>query len=226
SCHGQPGGSVYVLGFPSSYVPGQPYVVKLKRSSGATIRNFNASVRAGTGSQTAGTITAGLNTLTYSRAEEPNGVHLSSSNRDSCTFTWTAPAAGTGEVRLYVGAYQGSSQNSGINTRLSLTAAESRPAVEEAGAAPVAVLAFGLWPTVAAGQLFIRVSGNGAGPAAVRITDAAGRLVAGFDVLEEHTTIAWTPATPDGSRLPAGSYFAVLNSGGSRLVRRFALGTD
>ncbi|MCB1058997.1 MAG: T9SS type A sorting domain-containing protein [Calditrichaeota bacterium] len=61
---------------------------------------------------------------TYNVSAEHNGVHLSSSNRTSGTFSWTAPTAGTGSVRLYVGAHQGTSM-SGANTNIVMTAAEA-----------------------------------------------------------------------------------------------------
>lgn len=122
SCHGSIGGTIAASGFPQDYVPGQTYTITLRKLSGNSIRNFNASCRIGTGSQNAGTIAAGTGTSTYNRTNETNGVHLSSSNRDSCTFSWTAPAAGTGTVRLYVAGLQGG--ESGLNTVIALVSDE------------------------------------------------------------------------------------------------------
>jgi hypothetical protein len=116
SCHGSSGGTVTVSGFPSYYSPGQAYTVTIRHSSGTSIANFNCSIRIGTGSSNAGTITAGLNTATYNVSGETNGVHFSARDRDSGNFTWTAPDTGTGTCRLYLGGLQGSSdgQNSTI----------------------------------------------------------------------------------------------------------------
>jgi hypothetical protein len=127
SCHGSSGGTVTAVGFPATYAPGQQYQITLRHSGGSTIQNFNASVRIGTGSSNAGTIMAGMNCGTYNVSGETNGVHLSSTGRDSALFMWTAPAAGTGAVKLYVGAHQSSSA-SGANTTIQVTAQEAASA--------------------------------------------------------------------------------------------------
>jgi hypothetical protein len=114
SCHGSSGGTVTVTGFPAQYSPGQSYLITIQRVSGSSIANFNGSCRIGTGSQNAGTISAGTLTATYNVSGETNGIHLSSNNQTSATFNWAAPASGTGTVRLYVAAHQGTA--SGANT--------------------------------------------------------------------------------------------------------------
>ncbi|MDK9700663.1 MAG: T9SS type A sorting domain-containing protein [bacterium] len=115
SCHGNSSGTMQVVGFPAEYTPGQQYRISIRKTSGSSIRNFNASCRVGTGSTNAGVITASTNTAVYSVTGETNGIHLSTSGRDSGVFNWTAPAAGTGTVRLYMGGMQGTSAN-GPNT--------------------------------------------------------------------------------------------------------------
>jgi hypothetical protein len=122
SCHGSGGGTVSVFGFPQSYTPGQQYLITVRKLSGSTISNFNASCRIGTGSTNAGTLAAGTNTSTYSATGESNGIHFTSANHDSGRFAWTAPAAGTGAVRLYVAAHQG--VYGGANTVITMTAQE------------------------------------------------------------------------------------------------------
>src|SRR5512139_3091218 len=97
-CHGGSGGTIQAVGFPTAYTPGQSYVVSVVHRGGSSIANFNASVRIGSGSQTAGTITAGYLTATYSTGNEANGVHLSGRDQDSCTFNWQAPSPGVGDV--------------------------------------------------------------------------------------------------------------------------------
>ncbi len=124
SCHGSGGGTVEITGFPMEYVPDSTYLITITAVSGSSINNFNGSVRVGTGSTNAGTISAGTNTATHNVAGETNGIHLSSNNRTSGTFNWLAPAAGTGTVHLYVGAHQGSSMG-GANTAINLTASEA-----------------------------------------------------------------------------------------------------
>ncbi|MCA9782991.1 MAG: T9SS type A sorting domain-containing protein [Candidatus Delongbacteria bacterium] len=130
SCHGNSSGTVTLDGFPLTYTPGQSYTITLGHSAGNSIRNFNGSCRVGTGTTNAGQITAGTATATYSVSGETNGVHLSSNSQNTASFSWTAPAAGTGTVRLYVAAYQGSNTN-GQTTALTLIADEEVAALPE-----------------------------------------------------------------------------------------------
>ncbi len=131
SCHGSSGGSITITGFPATYTPGQVYLLTVKHASGSVIRNFNASVRVGTGSTIAGTLAAALNTSIYNATGETSGVHFTSVTHDSGQFNWTAPAAGTGAVRIYLGGLQGSSAN---GTNSTFTAVSN----EAAGSAPTA----------------------------------------------------------------------------------------
>jgi hypothetical protein len=125
SCHGSDDGTVMVFGFPTKYEPLQQYTIQVWHVGGRTIRNFNASARVGDGSDNAGTISAGLNTIAYSVATETNGIHLSSAEVDSATFIWTAPEANTGLVKLYFGAYQGYNSG-GRNTTFVLDSVENQ----------------------------------------------------------------------------------------------------
>ena len=127
SCHGTTGGTIQISGFPSEYVPGQTYTVTISHFSGSSIRQFNGSCRVGTGSTNAGTIVEGANTATYNIAVETNGIHLSAAGHNSGDFEWTAPALGTGTVRLYIAGMQGTT-SSGQNTALVLVATEQVPA--------------------------------------------------------------------------------------------------
>jgi hypothetical protein len=131
TCHGLSGGTIAVTGFPGSYAPGQVYTVKVAHGSGGAIANFNGSCRVGAGSTNAGTIARDYNTSTYNTTGETNGVHFANPQQDSGTFFWTAPAFGTGVVRLYLAGMQGDSAATGLNTTLVLTAAESGSGVEE-----------------------------------------------------------------------------------------------
>ncbi len=125
SCHGSGTGTVTISNFPPAYAPGQSYAVTIQRTSGNSIGNFNGSCRVGTGTTNAGVLSSGTGTSTYNVSGETNGIHLSSNNQNSATFNWTAPAAGTGTVRLYIGAHQGN--YSGNNTVLVLISTESSP---------------------------------------------------------------------------------------------------
>jgi hypothetical protein len=125
SCHGGGGGTVQISGFPTTYTPGQAYTLTIQRLSGNSIVNFNSSCRVGTGTVNAGVIAAGTGTGTYNVSGETNGVHFTANNQISGTFNWTAPAAGTGTVRLYAGALQ--TGLDGENTTIVLVANEAAP---------------------------------------------------------------------------------------------------
>ncbi|MDD5088056.1 MAG: T9SS type A sorting domain-containing protein [bacterium] len=97
----------------------------VRKSTGFSIKNFNASVRLGNRTEIAGTLAAGLYTSLYSATGELRGVHLASLDRDSATFSWTAPGP-IGPVQLFLAAHQGP-QNEGPNTTLMLWSYMSFP---------------------------------------------------------------------------------------------------
>jgi hypothetical protein len=132
SCHGSSGGTMVVTGVPATYTPGASYTITVKRNGGSRISNFNASTRVGTTTTGAGTFAAVSGVTTYSVSGFETGVRASSNNVDSAKFSWTAPATGTGEVRLYVAGAQGTSA-SGPNTLLTFTVAEGGTSTVEAG---------------------------------------------------------------------------------------------
>jgi hypothetical protein len=123
TCHGVGGGTIQVFGFPAQYTPSETYLITVRKLSGVAIKNFNGSCRFGTGAQNAGTISAGLLTATYNVTGETNGVHMSTIDHDSAQFNWTAPAVGSGVVRLYVGGHQG--PQGGQNTTIVMMATEA-----------------------------------------------------------------------------------------------------
>jgi len=129
SCHGSSGGSITIDGFPTEYNPGETYQITIGHTSGSAIRQFNGSCRIGTGSQNAGVISSGSGTSIYNTSGETNGVHLSSSNQNSATFSWTAPESGSGEVRLYIAGLQGS--YSGQNSTLTFVADEATTGIDD-----------------------------------------------------------------------------------------------
>lgn len=125
SCHGSGTGTITVSGFPTSYSPGQAYTVTVSRTGMTNIANFNASVRVGTSTTNGGVISAGTATSVYNASGETNGLHFTSGPQATGTFVWTAPAAGTGAVRLYLAGHQGTvdgPDNSFVLTAVELAA--------------------------------------------------------------------------------------------------------
>jgi hypothetical protein len=221
-CHGTSGGTITVGGFPTSYTPGQAYVITVAHNGGSSIQNFNASVRVGTGPTNAGTITAGTNTEVYNASGETNGVHFTTAGQASGTFTWTAPSPGVGAVTLYLAGHQGTYD--GPNTEVVRTA--NVAGVAEPGSQVRTAAAFTVEPTVARTALVLR-AGNLPRAANVRVIDRSGRCVARVPIhAGKDIAVSWPLLDRDGRRLPAGVYHAVLTSAGATLARQFVVTQD
>jgi hypothetical protein len=225
-CHGSSSGTIIVEGFPTNYIPGQSYEIKVKHDGGSIISNFNASIRVGTGTATAGIITAGLNTAVYNIGQEPNGVHFATSNRDSGTFTWTAPDSGIGEVRLYLAGMQGISYN-GPNTVITLTAIEGS-GLSESNLPILSNLFLAIKPTVVKEFLQIQFNVPNKLNCQLRIIEQTGRVIKSLKISDSNAltqTIIWEPINDKGKPLPAGIYFVSLESNQERLIRKFTIKT-
>lgn len=129
SCHGSGTGTITISGIPAKYIPLTAYTVTVKHTGGSTISNFNASSRKGTSTVVAGTFTAGTNTALYAVSGYENGVRASSNNIDEAVFKWTAPAAGSGETKIYLSGLQGG--KSGATTKIVVSVSESVTGVLE-----------------------------------------------------------------------------------------------
>jgi hypothetical protein len=223
ACHGAGGGTMTVSGFPSNYTPGQAYVITVAHTGGSSIENFNASVRVGSGSIDAGTITAGTNTDVYNVSGENNGVHFLTAGHASGTFTWTAPSPGVGAVKLYLSGHQGTSVD-GKNTEIILTATGA--GIAELGSPVRNAPAFMVEPTVVRTALVLR-AGNLPRAANVRVIDRSGRCVARVPISGgKDIAVSWPLLDRDGRRLPAGVYHAVLTTAGASLARQFVVTRD
>ena len=223
SCHGSSGGTITASGFPTAYVPGQSYTVSVGHAGGSRIRQFNLSVRAAVGGQVTGTLAAGRNSATYTHSQESQGIRLDVSNQDSCSFTWTAPDPGVGDVKLYLAGLQGTSTG-GPNTGLVLTSGQATGIAEQRPVRDGAV-ALSVQPTIVTRGLVLRAAKPAGQPARVRVTDRAGRIVAQFDLPQgpAGSSIGWDCTGSNGTRLAAGRYFARLDAGPARVVRSFTI---
>ena len=135
TCHGNPGGTITVTGFPANYVPSHVYRVVVSHFGGSPIVNFNATTRVGTGTTVAGTFTAVQNAVLYTGAD--GGVYANPHGIDSAVFQWTAPSSGTGMVNLYVAGMQGVATSSdGADNNFSISSNETLTAVTENHAVP------------------------------------------------------------------------------------------
>lgn len=210
SCHGTSGGTIQVNGFPSEYVPGQTYDIMISHSGGISIKQFNGSCRIGNGSQNAGVISSGSSTETYNTSGETNGIHMSTTDMNSCMFHWTAPQSGTGEVRLYLAGHQGS--RSGQNTVIQLVSVEQATGIDEDNPAgpPNAFVLKGCYPNPFNAATVIKYTLTA--PADIRIVvyNVLGRKVAILADCSQQAgehSLVW-----NASDQPSGVYFARLET--------------
>jgi hypothetical protein len=215
SCHGSTsGGTITVTGFPSQYTPGATYSVLVKHTSGSTISNFNCSVRKGTSTAGAGTFAAGTNASVYTVSGYETGVRASVNNIDSVRFSWTAPAAATGPVTLYLSGQQGS--KSGSCTKLVLTSAEKVTSADGPVGNPEAFALLQNYPNPFNPGTLIeyRVAGTGSPNGEkvnITVTDLLGTEVA--TLVDGRKTAGTYRVYFNAEHLSAGVYFSTLRSG-------------
>lgn len=219
SCHGTAGGTVMVSGFPTQYTPGQVYTVSISHNGGLTIRQLNVSVRVGTGSQNAGLIASGTNTVSYNTSGETNGIHLSATNLDNATFQWTAPAPGTGTVNLYLAGHQGST--GGANTDLVLTSVEMTSVIDDELNLPTKIAVLNNYPNPFNPQTTIHFEIPNSSHVRLEIFDIQGKKVANlFDGIGEagKHNLVW-----NGSQQPSGIYFCRLVTDNESIAKMITL---
>ena len=220
SCHGSGTGTITVSGFPATYIPGTTYTVTVGHSGGSAISNFNASTRKGTSSSAAGTIAAGSGTALYSVSGYESGVRSSSNNVNTAAFSWTAPAAGTGNVTLYLSGSQGS--KSGPNTKVVLTAAEgSASEVRTGPSGPQSISLAQNYPNPFNPATTVRYSIGSASYVTIGVTDLLGRNVA--MLAEGRMEPGEYSVRFDGTSLPAGVYRYRLTAGEFTITRKMVL---
>jgi hypothetical protein len=219
SCHGSGGGTIQIAGFPAAYIPGHAYTITISHNGGSTIRQFNSSCRIGTGSQNAGTIATGTNTVVYNTTGETNGIHLSTTSLDNATFQWTAPVSGTGTVKLYFAGHQGST--SGANTDITLTATEQATGIDDQPVIPNDFAVLNNYPNPFNPRTTIHFEMPQAGHITLDIYDVQGKKVAalykGFSEAGKHD-ISW-----NASAQPSGIYFCRLVTDGESLSKIITL---
>jgi hypothetical protein len=218
SCHGSSGGTIVVSGFPTEYVAGQSYTVSVTHSGGSMIKQFNGSCRVGSGSTNAGVISSGSSTATYSTSGETNGVHLTSTDIMGGSFTWVAPEAGTGEVRLYIAGHQGAS--GGANTNLVLTATAETSDVPTGDAALSSYYLAGNYPNPFVSETAIGFALPQAGFVRFEIFDMSGRLLESWGSDEPAGPGQFTWSAADR---PSGVYFCRMRADGFAATQKMLI---
>ncbi len=222
SCHGPGGGTLYLIGFPAYYVPGQTYTITVKYGSGLKIGNFNVSIRKVSDNTRAGTITALYRTATYNVSAESNGVRLSPSNQDSAKFNWMAPTTIAGDIKLYFGGTQGTSINA-PNTTIVLTSA-SASGQTEANVNQVTARSLRIEPSVVKDYINFLVSLIGQKDGQLKIIQSNGRVIYTIPISAgQSQVISWAIRGESGKKLAAGAYYAALICGTEQTVKRFVI---
>lgn len=200
------------------YVPGQTYsvTVSVRPEQGSPVAyGFQAQFLDGSSPilQPAGTLTASnpttqIATLGNGRSyAEHNGPQPDS----LFTFDWTAPAAGTGPVTLYltgnlVNRADGERGDNGSSTpyQLTLTEGSATTSLDDASAVQRIAVA----PNPTSGPVRVRIDAESAGTYTVRIVDPTGRAVRSTT----HRLAGGTTTLPaDLTDLPPGMYYAQVS---------------
>jgi len=218
--------TVTVTGFPASYVPGQQYTVAVAHNDGSSIKQFNASVRIGTGSSNGGTIDAGTNTATYNHSLETNGAHFSSADQNSGIFLWTAPPSGTGEVRLYWAGLQGTGLSNGADTQVVLISAENPTGADDNTTMPEQVSLAQNYPNPFNSRTVIEFTVPEPGLVQIEISNILGQRVFSWTQNVSQAgkvSLIWNSRNESGDDVPSGVYFYRLHAAGVDLTRKMIL---
>ncbi len=217
--------TITVIGFPESYDPGRQYIIYVAHDGGSSIRQFNCSIRIGSDTTNAGLISAGAGTVTYSTRGETNGVHFSSYSRDSANFIWTAPTAGTGEVRLYWAGLQGILSN-GADTQIVLVSAENTAGTAPDPGLPRAVSLAQNYPNPFNSETMISFYIPHSDEVEISIHDILGRKISSIRQRIQRPgnySILWDGRNSNGSGLPSGIYFYRMQTSSATLTKRMIL---
>jgi len=84
-------------------------------------------------------------------------------------------------------------------------------------------LTLALEPSVATGQVGIRLSTPSDSPPSLRVADRSGRQVARIGIPKSGQPIVWRPVDREGRRLAAGTHLVALQDNGERLARKLVL---
>lgn len=219
SCHGSTGGTLVLNGAPTVYEPLKTYTLVVKHNGGSKITNLNVSTRKGTTTAVAGTLAAGTAAVAYSVSGGEVGVHCSTTNFDSLGAQWTAPAAGTGPVKIFVAGIQGG--HSGQNSTVVATISESTLGVSDLSMLPDSFALAENYPNPFNPSTTIRFTLSAHQRATIRIHDMAGREVAelanGEFAAGEHAVV-WNAAG-----MASGSYVCTLTSGSKSISKSLVL---
>ena len=227
SCHAQNSftPSCEIAGFPEIYVPGQQYTITVRHADGASINQFNCSIRKNSDSTVAGLLEAGEGTAAYSTTNESNGIHWLDASSDSGTFLWTAPDTGTGYVTLYWAGLQGS-RAFGADQQIVLESTEEGNGINYVPALPAEFSLAQNYPNPFNSSTVIDFRLARPGDVVLEISNILGQKVYGIAIggaRPGHYKIGWNGTDEAGRKLPSGLYFYRLLTPEGNLTRKLTI---
>jgi hypothetical protein len=225
-------GSLAVTGLPGSYAPGETYDLQVHLIDPDASRwGFEFTILDAAG-QSAGTL-ANVSTATQVSTDALSGKvyakHTLSGTRNGqvneadWTVRWTAPAAGSGDLTLYVA---GNAANGGTFALGDRIYTNSFAAMEGAASpVPGATLAASLsgFPNPFNPAITIRLRLDAGADVRVTVHDVTGRRVGTLHegrIEAGEMDLRWQGRTDSGQPVPSGLYFAhVADAGGRPLAR-------
>jgi hypothetical protein len=210
SCHGRGTGTIVVSGIPGKYVPLKTYKITVSHDGGLAIANFNASARLATSTTVAGSFSAGAGTMVYTETRYESGVSGSAKDFDEATFSWKAPASGSGIVTFYISGLQGTS--AGPNSKLTVRALEDvNSSVEAVNDVPQEYALLQNYPNPFNPSTTIEYRLPAVSHVSLKVYDLLGRevvtLVEGEGVAGKNSVLF------TAGNLPSGVYFYRLQAG-------------
>ncbi|UCE65099.1 MAG: T9SS type A sorting domain-containing protein [Candidatus Zixiibacteriota bacterium] len=163
--------------------------------------------------------------MTYSHAQETNGVKWSSNYTDSGTFRWFAPEPGTGEVNLYWAGLQGSLEY-GASYRTALSSNEATTDVKNTHTLPSGFSLSQNYPNPFNNETIIQVCVPNSGKIKLEIANLLGQRVFEYNRVAtgpEVVDIVWDGRDSNGKDLPSGIYFYRLSTVSGTLTRKMLL---
>ena len=195
------------------YTPGATYTITAT-ISGNSPKGFQVSPQDANGNPL-GSITAGSNNYTLQNGKYVTHTAAISAQAATWTFTWTAPAAGSGQVTFY-GAFANGRNTTKTST---LSVSECTVGFEELEA----IQNLSVFPTPANSTMKVSFGTKTSGPVVISVFNMSGQKVS--TILNENRTAGNQVVEFDGiqTQLKSGVYFLQVNASNFQKVVKFVV---
>lgn len=207
-------GSVQILNAPAAYIPGTTYTMQVQVNlAGRTRAGFELTAL-NNQNQKAGNLAlvSSANTALQNSGGRQYLSHNNASSNNTWSFTWTAPAAGTGLVKFYVA---GNAANGDGNTTgdFIYTSSLNLNEATASGIAENSEKHIKFFPNPTADMLNLTFAEKASN---LKILDITGREVQAQDKVEMESQL-------DVSHLPNGTYFLQVEQNKLLQLKRFVV---